>query len=300
MTGIGVAEGVECLITANDPTVRGGASNPWSLKKALRANDIALANRLPCISLGGVGSADCRRRRRSSSPGERFSATSPGCRRRGSRPSPSSSATPPPGARTSRHVRPRDHGQGAGEGLPGRAAAGEDGDRRGERRRVPGRRQDVPRACQGLADYFAVDSRTGRPPPGQARRRPAQPPQGVRRSRSTAKYDEDQLLGIIPGNLRHPFDPREVIARVVDSLRAQPGQFLYGTSLTTGWATLHGYPVGILANTQGVLFSASPRRPPSSSSSPTSATSLSSSCTTPPATWSARSTSRAGSSSTAR
>src|SRR3954465_13495811 len=58
VTGIGVVEGVECLITANDPAVRGGASNPWSLKKALRANDIALANRLPCISLVESGGAD--------------------------------------------------------------------------------------------------------------------------------------------------------------------------------------------------------------------------------------------------
>src|SRR5438067_10652009 len=58
VTGIGVVEGVECLITANDPTVRGGASNPWYLKKALRANDIALANRLPCISLVESGGAD--------------------------------------------------------------------------------------------------------------------------------------------------------------------------------------------------------------------------------------------------
>ncbi len=58
VTGIGVVEGVECLITANDPTVRGGASNPWSLKKALRANDIALANRLPVISLVESGGAD--------------------------------------------------------------------------------------------------------------------------------------------------------------------------------------------------------------------------------------------------
>lgn len=58
VTGIGVVSGVECLITANDPTVRGGASNPWSLKKALRANDIALTNRLPCISLVESGGAD--------------------------------------------------------------------------------------------------------------------------------------------------------------------------------------------------------------------------------------------------
>lgn len=58
VTGIGVVEGVECLITANDPTVRGGASNPWTLKKALRANEIAFANRLPCISLVESGGAD--------------------------------------------------------------------------------------------------------------------------------------------------------------------------------------------------------------------------------------------------
>ncbi|CAM5331812.1 acyl-CoA carboxylase subunit beta [Streptomyces tanashiensis] len=58
VTGIGVVEGVECLITANDPTVRGGASNPWTLKKALRANEIAYANRLPVISLVESGGAD--------------------------------------------------------------------------------------------------------------------------------------------------------------------------------------------------------------------------------------------------
>lgn len=58
ITGMGTVEGVECLITANDPTVRGGASNPWTLKKAFRANEIAYANRLPCISLVESGGAD--------------------------------------------------------------------------------------------------------------------------------------------------------------------------------------------------------------------------------------------------
>ncbi|WP_031081603.1 carboxyl transferase domain-containing protein, partial [Streptomyces sp. NRRL WC-3549] len=58
VTGIGIVAGVECLITANDPTVRGGASNPWTLKKALRANEIAFANRLPCVSLVESGGAD--------------------------------------------------------------------------------------------------------------------------------------------------------------------------------------------------------------------------------------------------
>lgn len=58
VTGIGVVEGVECLITANDPTVKGGASNLWTLKKALRSDEIARANRLPVISLVESGGAD--------------------------------------------------------------------------------------------------------------------------------------------------------------------------------------------------------------------------------------------------
>lgn len=101
VTGIGVVEGVECLITANDPTVRGGASNPWTLKKALRANEIAFANRLPCISLVESGAPTCRPRRRSSSPAGRSSATSPGSPPPASRPWRWSSATRPPEARTS-------------------------------------------------------------------------------------------------------------------------------------------------------------------------------------------------------
>src|SRR5215211_382202 len=58
VTGIGVVEGVECMIVANDPTVKGGASNPWTLKKTFRANDIARENRLPLVSLVESGGAD--------------------------------------------------------------------------------------------------------------------------------------------------------------------------------------------------------------------------------------------------
>src|SRR4051812_9478964 len=58
VTGIGVVEGVECVIIANDPTVRGGTSNPWTMRKSLRANEIALQNRLPLIGLVESGGAD--------------------------------------------------------------------------------------------------------------------------------------------------------------------------------------------------------------------------------------------------
>jgi acetyl-CoA carboxylase carboxyltransferase component len=69
-------------------------------------------------------------------------------------------------------------------------------------------------------------------------------------------HDPDELLGIVPPDLKAPFDPREVIARVVDGSRYDEFKALYGPSLTTGWASVHGFPVGIIANVQGVLFSA--------------------------------------------
>jgi acetyl-CoA carboxylase carboxyltransferase component len=108
----------------------------------------------------------------------------------------------------------------------------------------------------GLADYFAVDERDairlGRqivsrlnwkklgPAPAPEYREPL--------------YDEDELLGIVPGDLKIPFDPREVIARVVDGSVFDEFKPLYGSSLATGWASVHGYPVGVLANARGVLF----------------------------------------------
>ena len=67
--------------------------------------------------------------------------------------------------------------------------------------------------------------------------------------------DPEELLGVVPPDLRIPFDPREVIARIVDGSDFDEFKPLYGSSLVTGWATLHGYPIGILANARGVLFS---------------------------------------------
>ncbi len=75
VTGIGAVEGVECLIVANDPTVKGGTSNPWTLKKILRANQIALQNRLPVISLVESGGADLPTQKEIFIPRRRCSAT---------------------------------------------------------------------------------------------------------------------------------------------------------------------------------------------------------------------------------
>src|SRR5690606_14734884 len=114
----------------------------------------------------------------------------------------------------------------------------------------------MPARVSGLAAHFAVDEpdalRQARRVLARLNHRkaypdpwPAEPP----------KHDPEELLGIVPGDLKVPFDPREVIARIVDSSDLDEVTPLYGTRLTTGWAALHGYPVGIPANAQGVLFS---------------------------------------------
>lgn len=257
VTGIGVVEGVECLITANDPTVRGGASNPWTLKKAFRAHEIGHANRLPSLHLVESGGADL----------------------------PSQKEIFIPGGALFKHLT-----QSSAAGIPTVAVVFGNSTAGGayvpgmsdhvimvkERAKVflggpplvkmaTGEESDdeslggaeMHARTSGLADYLAEDERDAL---RQARRvvkrlnwrkayadpaAAAEPP----------KYDEDELLGIVPGDLKVPFDPHEVIARIVDASDFDEFKPLYGTSLTTGWASLHGYPIGILANAQGVLFS---------------------------------------------
>jgi acetyl-CoA carboxylase carboxyltransferase component len=109
----------------------------------------------------------------------------------------------------------------------------------------------------GLADYLAVDEhdaiRLGR----QIIRRLNWQKKGRAPAADYAEplYDAEELLGIVSTDLKVPFDPREVIARIVDGSEFDEFKPLYGTSLVTGFAQLHGYPIGILANAQGVLFS---------------------------------------------
>ncbi|MFH9075097.1 acyl-CoA carboxylase subunit beta [Streptomyces alboflavus] len=257
VTGIGVVEGVECLITANDPTVRGGASNPWTLKKAFRAHEIGHANRLPSLHLVESGGADL----------------------------PSQKEIFIPGGALFKHLT-----QASAAGIPTIAVVFGNSTAGGayvpgmcdhvimvkERAKVflggpplvkmaTGEESDdeslggaeMHARTSGLADHLAEDEhdalrRTRRVVARLNWRKahadpaaPVEPP----------KYDADELLGVVPGDLRTPFDPREVIARVVDGSDFDEFKPLYGTSLVTGWARLHGYPVGVLANAQGVLFS---------------------------------------------
>ncbi|MFE2235319.1 acyl-CoA carboxylase subunit beta [Streptomyces sp. NPDC059442] len=264
VTGIGVVEGVECLITANDPTVRGGASNPWTLRKALRANEIAFANRLPVISLVESGGADLPSQKEIFIPGgalfrdlTRLSAAGIPTIAVVFGNSTAGGAYVPGMSDHTVMIRERSKVFLGGPPLV-KMATGEESDDES----LGG--AEMHARTSGLADHYAVDEpdalRQARRIVARLNHRKARPdPAGFGAGAGGVlppKYDEDELLGIVPGDLKTPFDPREVIARVVDGSDFDEFKPLYGPSLVTGWASLHGYPVGVLANAQGVLFSA--------------------------------------------
>ncbi|MEU8203597.1 carboxyl transferase domain-containing protein [Streptosporangium sp. NPDC049046] len=256
VTGIGVVEGVECVIVANDPTVRGGSSNPWTLRKTLRAADIAFENRLPLINLVESGGADLPTQKEIFIPGGRIFRDLTRLSAAGIPTialvfgNSTAGGAYVPGM--SDHVVMVKEGAKVFLGGPPlvKMATGEESDDES----LGG--AEMHARVSGLADYLAADEhdalRIGRRiVKSLNRRRPGRSPGAVR----DPLYDEDELLGIVPEDLKIPFDPREVIARVVDGSEFDEFKPLYGGSLVTGWARLHGHPIGILANARGVLFS---------------------------------------------
>ncbi|WP_184889188.1 acyl-CoA carboxylase subunit beta [Sphaerisporangium siamense] len=261
VTGVGVVEGVPCVIVANDPTVRGGASNPWTLRKTLRAADIALENRLPLINLVESGGADLPSQKEIFIPGgrvfrdlTRLSAAGVPTVAIVFGNSTAGGAYVPGMSDHVIMVKERAKVFLGGPPLV-RMATGEDADDES----LGG--ADMHARVSGLADHLALDEhdalRLGRRVVRRLNRRPpAAPPGGAR----PPVYDEEELLGVVPEDLRVPFDPREVIARVVDASEFDEFKPLYGESLVTGWAELHGHPIGVLANARGVLFSDEARK----------------------------------------
>src|SRR5580692_3415179 len=257
VTGIGVVSGVECVLIAHDPTVRGGAMNPYTLRKTLRALEIARRNRLPVINLVESGGADLPTQSDLFvGAGKIFHDLT------------DLSAH---GIATIALV--FGNSTAGGAYVPGmcdysvlvdkqakvflggpplvKMATGENADDES----LGG--ADMHSRVSGVADYFAVDEldciRIGRQIVADLHWRKLGPrPQGPVEE---PLYDPEELLGIVSADFRVPFDPREVIARVVDGSRLSEYKSRYGTSLVTGWASVHGYPVGILANERGVLFS---------------------------------------------
>jgi len=257
VTGIGVVEGVECLISASDPTVRGGASNPWSVQKAFRAADIAAQNGLVKINLVESGGADLPSQKEIFIPGGRIFRDLTRASAAG-RPtialvfgnSTAGGAYLPGMSDYVVMVRERAKVFLGGPPLV-KMATGEESDDES----LGGAEMHARRS--GLADFMAADEldaiRIGRRIVSRLNWHKAGP--GPTMPADEPVHDPQELLGLVPFDLKTPFDPREVIARVVDGSRFDEFKPLYGTSLVTGWASVHGYPIGILANARGVLFS---------------------------------------------
>ena len=256
VTGIGVISGVECAISANDPTVRGGASNPWTVQKSFRLHDIAEANRLPLVSLVESGGADLPSQAEIFIPGGRIfrdltrlsAAGIPTVSLVFGNSTAGGAYVP---GMSDHVVMVRERAKVFLGGPPlVKMATGEDADDES----LGG--AEMHARVSGLADHLAEDEwdalRLGRQIVSRLHRRkrgpgPTEPP-------DEPVHDPEELLGIASADLRVPFDPRDVLARVVDGSRFDEHKPLYGSSLVTGWASVHGYPVGVLANARGVLF----------------------------------------------
>ncbi len=260
LTGIGRIAGRECVVVANDPTVKGGTYYPITVKKHLRAQEIARDNRLPCVYLVESGGAYLPAQDEVFPDRDNFgrifynqatlsalgvaqiSVVHGSCTAGG--------AYVP--AMSDENVIVRNAGRVFLGGPPlVKAATGEDIDAES----LGG--ADVHCRESGVCDHYAENDTHAlaiarrivahlRPPA------PSAPPQAPRAPR----YPAEELYGVVPASLRKPYDVREVIARLTDASEFEEFKQLYGTTLVCGFAHLGGYPVGILAN-NGVLFSES-------------------------------------------
>ncbi len=257
VTGVGVIEGTECAVVANDPTVRGGSINPSTARKIARATDISRENRLPLVNLVESGGADLPTQSEIFIPGGRHFRDLTQLSAAGIPTialvfgSSTAGGAYVPGM-SDYVVMVKEQAKVFLGGPPlVKVATGEES----EDEELGG--AEMHARVSGLADYMAQDEleclRLGRQIVARLNWRKLGPGRSLEADEPL--YDPDELLGIVSADLREPFDPRDVLARVVDGSRFDEFKPLYGTSLVTGWASIHGYPVGVLANHRGVLFS---------------------------------------------
>lgn len=263
VTGVGRVAGREVVVVANDPTVKGGTYFPVTVKKHLRAQEVAMQNRLPCVYLVDSGGAFLplqaevfpdkehfgriffNQARMSAAGVAQVAVVLGSCTAGG--------AYVPAMADESVIVRRQGTIFLGGPPLV-KAATGEEvsaEDLGGA---------DLHCRVSGVTDHLAADEAHGLaiarrivaslngPTPAAAA---AQPPL---RAAEAPAYDAAELDGLVPADPRTPFDVRDVIARLVDGSRFQEFKREYGTTLVTGFAHLHGQQVGIVAN-NGILFS---------------------------------------------
>lgn len=261
VTGIGVVHGKECVFVANDATVKGGSYYPMTVKKHIRAQEIAESNNLPCIYLVDSGGAFLplqdqvfpdkghfgrifRNQAILSSKGiPQVAAVLGSCTAGG--------AYIP--AMSDESIIVKGNGTIFLAGPPlVKAATGEEV----SAENLGG--ADLHTRESGVADHFAEDEKEALQTVrdivenlnvGKKIRLDTEDPEDPH-------HDPEELLGIIPSDNRTPYDVREVISRIVDGSRFHEFKKRYGTSLVCGFARIHGYPVGIVAN-NGILFSES-------------------------------------------
>ena len=271
VVGIGVIEGVECLILGHDPSVRAGAFNQFNSKKLMRGLQISRENRLPYIQFVESAGADLRGQGSDEDPEEAiqreighfaesgrlfyeitelskigiptvslvFGASTAG------------GAYQPGMSDYNILIKNQSRVFLGGPPLV-KMATGEDADPES----LGG--ADMHTTISGLGDYLAQDEMDGIRMCREVvshlnwRKRGPEPAQKF----LEPIHDPEELLGIVSKDLRSPFDMREVIARIVDGSEFEDFKPLYGPTLVCGWATIHGYPVGILGN-NGALFSES-------------------------------------------
>jgi 3-methylcrotonyl-CoA carboxylase beta subunit len=264
ITGIGRIAGVECMIVANDPTVKGGTYHPMTVKKHLRAQEIALENRLPCVYLvesGGAflsmqdevfpdkddfGRIFFNQAQLSSKGIPQIAVVHGSCTAGG--------AYVP--AMSDEAVIVKKQGTIFLGGPPlVKAATGE----------VVTAEElgggDVHTRESGVADYLAEDDdhALGLARQIVSRLNWVKLGEVTMAAPEAPLYDPEELYGLVEADARKPYDAREIIARVVDGSRFDEFKPLYGSTLVTGFARIHGFPVGILAN-NGILFSDSSKK----------------------------------------
>jgi acetyl-CoA carboxylase carboxyltransferase component len=264
VTGIGVVEGRECVIVANDATVKGGSYYPLTVKKHLRAQEVAQQNRLPCLYLVDSGGAFLplqaevfpdrnhfgrifyNQARLSADGIPQIAVVMGSCTAGG--------AYVP--AMSDETVIVRGTGTIFIGGPPlVKAATGQDV----TAEELGG--ADVHTRRSGVADHYAVDDEHALALARQIVRHlgDPQPSPWELATAEAPVLDPAELYGLIPEDFRHELDPHEVIGRIVDGSRLAEFKTLYGDTLVCGLARIEGYPVAILAN-RGVLFAESSQK----------------------------------------
>src|SRR5262245_25837354 len=265
VTGVGVIEGRECVIVANDATVKGGTYFPLTVKKHLRAQEVAEQNGLPCIYLVDSGGAFLPLQAEVFPDRDHFGRIFYNQARMSAKAIPQIAAVMGSCTAGGAYVPAMSDEtiivKGTGTIFIGgpplvKAATGQDV----TAEELGG--ADVHTRRSGVADHYATSDehalaivrsivRNLNPPPKD-------PPWELLPAEEPV-VDPSDLYGLIPEDYRQSFDAREVIARIVDGSRFHEFKELYGETLVCGFARIEGYPVGILAN-NGVLFAESAQK----------------------------------------